>query len=627
VASIRTPHIIRPNKSGANPQTWVAFAITTNVVQISERRYRHDLQSIHSILWKGERAHNAEVMEHRTFTSAYEFCAYVVGRLPSKGRVAIVADGLDFVAQVIDLSSVGQSVQYRPTRVVLERGKWVQRWKEGLTRDSDGSRSMLWLDLQNFFPTTLRDTARWLGLVYPRASDDSVGWLATDDGAKWRATVTLRAMQAWLDFRTRFDLGYFSATLAGQAFNAYRHRFMTHQIFVHVHDDVLKVEKEANIGGRVQVFFRGRAPRGDYVQVDVTSFYGSVMRGNLYPTKQLGHVRRIGPGKLADLLEHYAAIARCEIVTEVPRFPKRTEQGVAYPVGRFLTTLCGPELKDALAAGAISRVEECITYEQAPIFDAYVDFFWDLRHRAMRVDDRYVVELSKRFLTAVYGKFGQKVWLSRLVRDNAIGEDRIWREFDWQDKMEYEYRIIAGRMERAERELMGRDTLLAIPAYVTSYGRSRLWQLIEEAGREHVYYVDTDSLIGSRVILKNLSKHFATQTLGGLRYVRSATHLFIRAPKWYILGDLTKRAGIPNAAHEVAWNVFEGEESRSMRYQLLHDNPHVAIVEAVRKVGPLTDKLSTSEIGHFVQPFRYGEPPITLPGFAAQFPLPFDRAQ
>jgi hypothetical protein len=621
---IRVPHVIRPNKSGAGPQSWMAFAITTTPVQIAERRWRHDLRTIVAIHWKAERSHNAETVEYRTFDSGTAFCEYATRRLHNKGRMGIVADHLDFAAQVIDLSRVLKSCGYRPTRIILEKGKWQQRWKEGVTHDRDGSRSLLWLDLQNFLPAPIRETAAWLSLPYPRTDNDDGRWISTDDGAKWRATVTLRALQTWIDFCRRFNLGYFSATLAGQAFNAYRHRFMQHEIFVHVHDDVIKIEKEANIGARVEIFFRGRAPKGDYVQLDVTSFYGSVMLGNLFPTKQVGHVRRIGPGKLADLLERYATIARVEIATEVPRFPVRDNGKVIYPVGRFVTTLASPELKDALATGAIARVEECIVYEQAPIFDAFVDFFWDLRQRAMRTDERHVVEIAKRFLTAVYGKFGQRVWLSRLIRDDAIGDDRIWREFDWQDGVEYEYRIIGNRMERAEREMMGRDTLLAIPAHVTSYGRSRLWQLVEKAGRHHVYYLDTDSMIGSRVILHNLGAEFARETLGGLRLVKSSSHLFIRAPKWYILGDTRRRGGVPRNAYEVAWNVFEGEESRSMHYQLLHDNPHVAIVEATRTVGPLQEKLSVHAVGHRVEPFRYGEPPILLPGGAAQFPLPYE---
>ena len=623
----RVPHVIRPNKSGASPSSWVAFAITTNEEKIDERRTKHTVREVAAIYYRPVRATKDETLEYRTFRDALSFVRWTASVLHSKERVAVVAHDMDFAAQVLDVHCRLRDIGFRPTRVIIEKGKWQQRWKEGRPEEKDGSRSMLWLDLQNFFPASLSSISKWLTLPFPTEAGNDRDWLTTLNGAQWRAQVTLRAIQSWLDFRQRFDLGYFSATLAGQAFNAYRHRFMTHPIYVHVHADVIALEKEANYGARVEANFRGRAPKDDYVQVDVTSFYASVMRGNRFPVKQVGHTRRIGIRSLNELLASHSIVARCTVGTEEPYLPKRSATGVHFPVGRFATTLATPEIELALRRGSIESVEECVVYENAPIFDAFVDFFWDLRLRAMRVDDRYVVELAKRFLTSVFGKFGQRIWLNELIRDNARGEDRIWREYDWQDSMEYEYRIVAGRMERAVREMLGRDTLLAIPAHVTSFGRVKLWHLMEKAGRKHIYYTDTDSFIGRKVILNNLGNEFAAKTLGGLRIVKTSSHLFIRAPKWYIFGDKTAHAGVPNSAREVGWNVFEGEENRSMHWALSHESPCQAVTERIRVVGPLTDKLSTRDLGHFVEPFRYGETPTPLPGGALALPLPFQAPE
>jgi DNA polymerase type B, organellar and viral len=583
---------------------------------------RHELHQGAAIYWRPERLTRREVVEYWTFNACGSLLTTAISTLRSKERLAVVAHGMDFAAQVLDVHCELRHSGFHPTRVVIERGKWQQRWREGVDREHAGTRAMLWLDLQNFLPAPLREIARWLSLPYPNEAENDVSWLNTPEGTKWRCMVTWRALQAWQDFRSRFDLGYFSPTLAGQAFNAYRHRFMSHKIYVHVHDDVLSLEKEALYGGRVEVFFKGRAPKGDYVQVDKSSFYGSVMRGNLFPVKQAGHARRIGVQRLVDLVERFAVVARVELATELPRYPKRTDTSVIYPIGRFRTTLCTPEIRAALAEGAITKVEEVVTYEQAPIFDEFVDFFWDLRLRASRTDDRIIAEIGKRFLTAVFGKFGQKVWLSRLIREGLQVPDRIWREYDWQDSMDYEYRLVGGRMERSEREMMGRDTLLAIPAHVTSYGRVELWRLIETAGLEHVYYCDTDSLIVSRPGFVRLGREYARETLGGLRLTGNSSHLFIRAPKWYIFGDKTRRAGVPSDAYETAWNVFDGTERRSMRWSLSHDNPCSAVTETVRVIGPLTERIPTGQIGQRVEPLRYGEAPTTLPGGALAFPLP-----
>lgn len=187
----------------------------------------------------------------------------------------------------------------------------------------------------------------------------------------------------------------------------------------------------------------------------------------------------------------------------------------------------------------------------------------------------------------------------------------------------YEYSIIGGRMERKVREVMGRDTLLAIPAHVTAYGRTKLWELIEAAGWEHVYYMDTDSLIVSRLALGRLGKYFHRDSLGGLRLVRASPHLFIRAPKWYILGDVRKRGGVKADAREIKWNTFEQEETRSTRWALSHESPCTAIVELVTTSGPLKDRLDTRAMGSRAETLRIGpEPTRPAPGvLAPRLPL------
>jgi hypothetical protein len=150
---------------------------------------------------------------------------------------------------------------------------------------------------------------------------------------------------------------------------------------------------------------------------------------------------------------------------------------------------------------------------------------------------------------------------------------------------------------------------------------------MEKAGREHIYYVDTDSFIARKLVLNRLGDEFGNKTLGGLRLVKTDSHLFIRAPKWYIFGDKTTRAGVPLSAYEVGWNTFEGDEQRSMHYQLSHESPCQAITERIRVVGPMQERLSTKHLGHFVEPIRYGEAPTPLPGRALAFPLPFEIPQ
>jgi hypothetical protein len=213
----------------------------------------------------------------------------------------------------------------------------------------------------------------------------------------------------------------------------------------------------------------------------------------------------------------------------------------------------------------------------------------------------------------LYGKFGQRIWLSKLISHNVDAPDSIWTEYDWQDRRSYEYRIIAGRMEQQVRDVPGRDTLFAIPAHVTAYGRCKLWELITLAGLESVFYVDNDSLIISRFALKRLAHLFATSYLGGLRLVGSSPYLYIRAPKWYVFGEQTKRAGVKLGAHRLSWGLYEQEDERSMRWSLAHGNPHAAISEEVTITAPQRELEGKRQLGVRLPTMRLGTAPIVLP--------------
>jgi hypothetical protein len=416
--------------------------------------------------------------------------------------------------------------------------------------------------------------------------------------------IAFRLLRRWLAFRKEHDLGYFAATIAGQAFNAYRHRFMDHPIYVHIHKDVLAVERASYFAGRCETLFRGKAPRGWYALVDSSSFYASVMKGNYYPVKQVGHSWRTSVPRLKELLEGYCVTARVEVNTQAPYFPYREKGATRFPVGRFVTTLSTPELEYGIGTGSIVSVQECVVYERAPIFDRYVDYFWDLRLTGKRTGDAWLEEAAKRLLVSVYGKFGQRIWLTEILGKGLDRQDAIWTEFDMPDHEWYEYRVIAGRMERRGRQAMGRETLLAVPAHVTAYGRDRLWGWIMAAGMEHVYYTDTDGFIVDAIGLNRLYPQLGSDALGGLRIVNQSPSLYIRAPKWYTLGDRRRRAGIKYAAEQVGWDRYSQDEFRSTKWALQHNSPGAALMDEVTISAPYRGLLPPHSIGHRIDPLE-----------------------
>lgn len=600
MSNANVPHIIRGNKSGAAPQTWVVVDCETTPVQLERTKWQHTFRLAVVAIWRRARTNRPDSVEWRRYNEPNSLVRDIAALPKSKERIGIVAHNLDYDAQVLDINPRLRESGYRLTKAVIERGKWVQQWRRGGVGTNESARTLLWLDLGNFYPIPLRQVATWLG----RKKGKLPNWEDSDD--TWYrycendVRIELEALQTWLTWCDMHDLGYFAPTIAGQAFNAYRHRFMRHAIYVHTHEDVIALERAAYVGGRCQPFWRGNAPRHDYAHLDFTSMYGAVMLENQFPTKQVGHFGRMSPAALAQLLQHQLAIAHVQIESDVPAFPVRVPPHVLYPVGRFDTFLSTPELRLAIEYGYLRDVLEVVTYEQAPLFREYVRYFWRLRQAALKRGDEYASKLAKRFLTALHGKFGQRIFTSELIGIGLDRQDEIWAEYDMEDGRWYEYRSLAGRMERRMREVNGRDTLVAIPAHVASYARVKLWRMMAEAGLENVLYVDTDSLIVRREALARIGHHIKPHTLGGLRIVNQSRILYIRAPKWYRFGREVKRAGVSFNARRIEWDKFEQDNFHTMRWSLSHQYPGAAIVEEVKINAPYANLLTEHGIGHAV---------------------------
>jgi hypothetical protein len=329
--------------------------------------------------------------------------------------------------------------------------------------------------------------------------------------------------------------------------------------------------------------------------------YAAVMHEHDFPTKQVGHY---GPMKIAQLetiLQTHAAIARVELKTDVPAFPLRANPRTLYPIGTFETCLASPELQLAIEYGYLTKVCEVVSYERAPIFRDYVNHFWEHRAAAKMRGDTWAAKNDKAFLTSLYGKFGQRIFTTELMAVGVDRRDEIWTEYDSDDGVWYEYRSLAGRVERRIRQVYGRDTLVAIPAHVTSYARVKLWRLMILAGLSNVLYVDTDSLIIVGEALDRLWNYMEAEALGGLRLIGQSNALYIRAPKWYRFGHKEKRSGVSYAARQLDWDQFEQDDFRNIKWALRHDYPCAAIVEEVKISAPYHKLLPQYSLGHRIE--------------------------
>ncbi|WP_440176530.1 DNA polymerase, partial [Bacillus subtilis] len=169
------------------------------------------------------------------------------------------------------------------------------------------------------------------------------------------------------------------------------------------------------------------------------------------------------------------------------------------------TSLSTPELLEGFERGLIESVSNVCVYEGDNLFAGYVDYFYNARLNARAKGDVVRDALFKMFLTNLYGKFGQKNDTWEKIDDADPHEVReVFQSGN--EGMEF-LRIFGGGVwakNTAADDQEAFNSFPAIAAHVTAYARMLNWRIIETAGRENVYYTDTDSFFVNSVGEVNL---------------------------------------------------------------------------------------------------------------------------
>ena len=412
------------------------------------------------------------------------------------------------------------------------------------------------LSTTNYYPVSLKKLGDLVGL--PKMDVDFEESSIEDLTAYcYRDVEIIKAtMEKYYEFIRKHDLGRFAASKAGQAFTAYRHRFMTKKICVHRDEDISDFERKAYHGGRVDCNYLGEVKGGPFVSLDVNSMYPFVMHTFKYPTKLVDYIERPDPEIFQHIFKDRSVIAHVYVNTPEPVFAYRKNNRVTFPVGRFDVHLCTEGLKYAYARGYIEAVGAMAVYEHDNIFQDYVDYFYDLKKHYTEQGDKIMTFVTKHFLNNLYGKFAQKTPL--IEEEEAITFDGYSREET--------YDAVTGKTEIVTKlfnklfvqwgEQTAKTSFVAISAHITEYARFHLWKIIKDIGTKRVIYCDTDSLKIRQKDLKRLTYPIHAYDLGALKIENKTYCLVIYGPKDYHTEDEKRLKGVPNKALRHGRNIF-----------------------------------------------------------------------
>lgn len=461
------------------------------------------------------------------------------------------------------------------------------------------------LDSMGFIGASIKALGDTLGVpklpMPPQIASDSI-W---EEYCERDVLVMKSGVEAFIKFVKDNDLGKFSYTIAGQALQAYRHRFLHCNIWIHRYPDVMEAERRAYHGGRTEAFFLGEVPADKVYYLDINSMYPSVMINNPYPIRLLSTINKPTLEGITKLSRDYEVMVEGRWNITEPVLPLMQDR-LTFPIGRFSSTITGPEYRYLAQRGWIEVIYTAWIYQRGYPFTDYIAYFWKLRSEAIANKDKTWDWISKLFMNALYGKFGQRNPRYE-VADAASGQpDGLFPVISSLGGPNESRMVLGGKIWLKIGEEAARWSFYPLSAWVTAYARLKLWELIKLAGRGHRYYCDTDSIFVDQIGYNNLKHLIIPGKLGALGVKKQGTSLIIKGAKDYVFNGKRYLKGVPEKATEISPGVFSYWTFLKTRAKMRGLDPNEVIQHTVTKTLKREyqkgEVLSTGE----VIPYRLG---------------------
>jgi len=573
----RRAHLLKPNTRLFRPIYHIFFDVETWVGEYVHNWAVHTFRLGWALFWRKGEKDKKDTLEWYSISDVEEFWEWVESKVKSKKRVIVVSHNLNYDLIATKALIILPSRGWELTKLFLTYSCSILSFRKK-------SKTILFLDNTNWFKGHLEEWGEVVGYPKKKVDSQSEDTSLVSDYCKRDVEILYHLWRWWYSFIDEHDLGSWGVTLPSQAFLSFRHRFMPHKVYIHIQEQPLKLERLAYHGGRVECFRVGVYEGESFFKVDVNSMYPYVMKVKEYPLQLKGYSGRRSIKSLRRILSQFCAVARVKVSTDKPCFPLMIDRHLAYPEGEFETVLTTGELSLALENGWVESVEEVAWYEKGVLFKEYVDYFYNLKEGYREGGNRVCFHLSKLMLNSLYGKFGQKATLLESIGSCDPQVLQVVKVYNIETGERSFLYYLGGKVYHSVPQGEAYNSFPAIAAHVTAYARLYLWQLIEAAGRENVYYCDTDSLILNEEGYKRFQPFIREEELGMLKVEGVADFLSISAPKDYTFGDIQRVKGVREDAVWLDDRTVEQEVFPSIRGILRTGNPEEYKTKKIIKV-------------------------------------------
>lgn len=421
------------------------------------------------------------------------------------------------------------------------------------------------VDLMSIWPTTIERIGQFFGLARKENPGDGAPYLSWVAYGRSELTILTTAVDSYIDWIRTNDLGTLSITGNGQAWCAFRRRFMPYGILVHHEADLLALERRAMWTGRCEAFWHGSLLRQVVDEWDFTNAHNGIALEEDMPTFPHGPIDPALPLEMYLKDDRYHVLAEVEVETDVPCVPVLSGGHIVWPTGVFRTVLWSPELRIALESCRAVRHVSGWIYRRAPALQGWASWVACQLGAPDDAVPAWVKDIVKRWSNTLIGRFAMRYpqWLK-------LGDSSTFDVFaspcvDAQSGDEYLLMQVGHRMWQQTGLATPKNSAPMVTGYVMSAMRAKLWRLMRALPTEALLYVDTDSLLVTDRWRREMERLANTEAGKGLRLKRSWEGMNIYGPRQLVTGKSVRIAGLPKTASRIARHEWEGETIESLQ--------------------------------------------------------------
>ncbi len=546
----RVNHYLTPNHATFKPTRHLFFDTETSQVVIDERRTEQRLKLGWAMYWRKRPDNGKDTIQWKYFETVPEFWSFVLSKLNPTETLYISSHNLNFDFSVL------QGFDYLADQGWEMTGAY-NKGSTSIIRLAHGEQQLIAVDNQNWWKCSLKALGKLLDLDKGDVDPLTASKEELIPYCKRDVEIIYQAWRAWYAFMDEHDLGKWSFTLPGQAFAAFRHRFMETKLLVHADVEALTMERESYKGGRASVFYKGDFSGQTFYKLDINSAYPWAMKNFPVPVALLNVYRNPDQETVRRWCQDYCVVARVSLSVDDNPFPVGFQNHNVYPIGDFDTTLTTPELVLAQERGWVQAIHEVCLYRKAQIFDKYVDYFYSLKARYKDEDNQVYFRLAKLMLNGNYGKWGQMATHFEFWQELTPEFDGVDFMIDLAQNKRFKLYRFGRKLYREISDGESDNSIPSIAAHVTAQVRLYLYRLMTMAGRDNVYVCDTDSLIVTEPGYNNLASMLHETELGKLKCEGTSTDFISLAPKNYCFEQHWTRKAIPPKAEEIETDTWQ----------------------------------------------------------------------